>query len=220
MDGFETGGDNPRVAKKSKKGVPSGHRTARIERKTKETKVLVELDLDGTGRAEIRTRVPFFDHMLTALAQHGLMDLRVEAKGDIEVDPHHTVEDVGLCLGRALLEAAGDKEGIERYGEASMPFDETLIRCALDLGGRPYLVYAVDVIPGRIGDFDVELSEVFFQAFATEARMNLHLSKDRGTNRHHIVEGCFKATARALARALEHNPRRRGGVASTKGVLD
>lgn len=208
------------MAKKSKRGAPSGRRTARIERETKETKVRVAVDLDGTGQAEIRTRIPFFDHMLTALAKHGLIDLSVEAKGDLEVDPHHTVEDVGLCLGRALLEAVGDRAGIERYGEAAMPFDETLIRCALDLGGRPYLVYAVDITPGRIGDFDVELSEVFFQAFAAEARMNLHLTKERGSNRHHIVEGCFKATARALARALEHNPRRSGGVASTKGVLD
>ncbi len=203
-----------------KKPKKAERRRSTVERKSKETRIRVELDLDGTGRSEIDTGIPFFDHMLTALAKHGLLDLEIEAEGDLEVDPHHTVEDVGLCLGRAVLEAAGEREGIERYGEAAMPFDEALIRCALDLGGRPYLVFGVELTPGRIGDFDAELAEVFFQAFATEARMNLHLVKERGTNRHHIVEGCFKATARALARALERNPRRKGGVASTKGMLD
>lgn len=158
--------------------------------------------------------------MLEALAKHSLIDLRIEARGDVEVDPHHLVEDVGLCMGRALVEAIGDRLGMRRYGEASLPFDEALVRCHLDLGGRAAFVYKVDIIPGRIGSFDVELCEVFFQAVAHEGRMNLHLVSEYGTNRHHLVEGCFKSFARALEVAVQIDPRRAHDVASTKGVLD
>ena len=169
-----------------------------IRRHTKETEVNVALDLDGSGRAQVDTGVPFFDHMLEALAKHSLIDLQVLARGDLEVDPHHTVEDVGLCIGRALVDAVGDRSGMVRYGEATLPFDETLVRCYVDLCGRPAFVYRVEIPAGRVGSFDAELSEVFFGAVASEGRMNLHLILEYGTNRHHIIEGCFKSLARAL----------------------
>jgi imidazoleglycerol-phosphate dehydratase len=190
-----------------------------VQRRTRETEVTVALDLDGTGRAQIETGVPFFDHMLESLAKHSLIDLKVIARGDLEVDPHHTVEDVGLCIGRALVDAVGDRRGMIRYGAATIPFDEALIRCAIDMSGRPAFVYRVQIPPGRIGSFDVELAEVFFGAVANEGRMNLHLIQEYGTNRHHLIEGCFKAFARSLERAVILDPRR-NDVPSTKGRLD
>lgn len=195
-------------------------RRGTVHRRTKETDVVVALELDGSGRSQIETGIPFLDHMLDALARHSLIDLKVIARGDLEVDPHHTVEDVGLCIGRALLDAMGDRAGMSRYGDATIPFDETLVRCAVDFSGRPAFVYRVTIAPGRIGTFDVELAEVFFNALCNEARMNLHLVHEYGTNRHHIVEACFKALARATRQAVEIDPRRDFQVASTKGSLD
>src|SRR5262245_22231036 len=202
------------------KAEPPRKRRGTVHRRTKETDVRVALDLDGSGRFEIETGIPFFDHMLSALARHSLMDLKIVARGDVEVDPHHTVEDVGLCIGRAMLDAMGDKAGMSRFGDSAIAFDETLVRCAVDFSGRPYLVYRVPIKEGRIGTFDVELAEVFFGAITTEARMNLHLILEHGSNRHHIVEACFKALARATYRAVEIDPRRSFEVASTKGSLD
>jgi imidazoleglycerol-phosphate dehydratase len=199
---------------------PHAPRRGTVHRRTKETDVLVALELDGRGRSQVETGLRYFDHMLDALARHSLIDLKVVAHGDIEVDPHHTVEDVGLCIGRAMIDAMGDRAGMERYGDATIPFDEALIRCAIDFCGRPELVYRVQIPPGRIGTFDVELAEVFFKALANEARMNLHLVLEYGSNRHHIVEGCFKALARAMKSALAIDPRRAFEVASTKGSLD
>lgn len=202
-------------------GAPSSPRIRRatVQRRTKETDISLALDLDGSGRAHVDTPLPFLSHMLDSLARHSLFDLRVSASGDVDVDPHHLVEDVGLCLGRALLQAIGDRLGMMRFGEATLPFDEALVRCYVDLGGRPAFVYKVEVAPGRIGTFDVELAEVFFSAVASEARMNLHLILEYGKNRHHIVEGCFKSFARALERAVLIDPRREGDLASTKGTL-
>lgn len=194
-------------------------RRGAVERRTAETSVSVVVDLDGEGRARIDTQLPFLNHMLEALSKHSLVDLSVEGRGDVEVDPHHLVEDVGLCLGRALVEAVGDRIGMRRYGEATLPFDEALVRCHLDLGGRAAFVYKVPITPGRIGSFDVELCEVFFRAVAHEGRMNLHLVAEYGENRHHLVEGCFKSFARALERAVSLDPRRRD-AASTKGAMD
>jgi imidazoleglycerol-phosphate dehydratase len=195
-------------------------RQASVQRRTKETDVSVVLDLDGSGQSQIDTRVPFFDHMLQALAKHSLIDLKIHARGDIEVDPHHTVEDVGICIGRALVEAMGDRAGMRRYGEATLPFDEALVRAHIDLCGRSAFIYKVDIPIGRVGSFDAELCEVFFRALADEGRMNLHLISEYGQNRHHLIEGCFKSFARALERALSIDPRRHGDVASTKGQLD
>jgi imidazoleglycerol-phosphate dehydratase len=195
-------------------------RRGTVHRRTKETDVVVALELDGTGRSQIETGIPFLDHMLDSLARHSLIDLKVVARGDVDVDPHHTVEDVGLCIGRALIDAMGDRAGMSRYGDASIPFDETLVRCAVDFSGRPAFIYKVTIAPGRIGTFDVELAEVFFNAISNEARMNLHLNLEYGSNRHHIVEGCFKALARAMLKAIEIDPRRNFQIASTKGSLD
>lgn len=206
----------PRAAKTD----PARKRRGTVHRRTKETDVRVALDLDGSGRFEIETGIPFFDHMLAAFSRHSLIDLKIVARGDVEVDPHHTVEDVGLCIGRAMLDAVGDRAGMSRFGDSLIPFDETLVRCAVDLSGRPHLVFKVPIKDGRIGTFDVELAEVFFSAITTEARMNLHLVLEHGSNRHHIVEACFKALARALYRAVEIDPRRSFEVASTKGTLD
>ncbi|MEQ8276394.1 MAG: imidazoleglycerol-phosphate dehydratase HisB [Deltaproteobacteria bacterium] len=194
-------------------------RRATVQRQTKETNVQVVVDLDGTGRHQIDTEVPFFNHMLEAFAHHSMIDLHVLARGDLEVDPHHTVEDVGLCIGRAVLDALGDRAGIRRYGESTRPMDEALVRAYVDYCGRPVFSYRVEVPPGRIGTFDAELAEVFFSAYCAEARMNLHLICEYGTNRHHIVEGCFKTLAAATRMAVEIDPRREG-VASTKGSLD
>ena len=193
-------------------------RTARIERKTKETVISVELELDGSGRAEIETGMPFFNHMLESFTRHGLFDIRIKAKGDIEVDYHHTVEDVGLALGQAFKECLGDKQGIRRFGEASCPLDETLAKVVVDISGRPYLSYNVKIRPGRVGDFDTDLPHEFFAAFANQLGMNLHMDVIRGENPHHIIEASFKSFARAMDMATQLDPRIQG-VLSTKGSL-
>ncbi len=193
-------------------------RSARVHRKTKETEIELELNLDGTGRAEAATGVGFLDHMLTLLAKHGSLDLKVRADGDLEVDQHHTVEDVGICLGRAVQEALGDKAGIARYGHWTLPMEETLVTSAVDLGGRAYFVLQAQFPSSKIGDFDSELVADFWQAFAANALCNLHIIAHYGRNSHHIAEGIFKATARALRMATSRDPRVEG-VPSTKGAL-
>jgi imidazoleglycerol-phosphate dehydratase len=193
-------------------------RTAKIERKTKETDISVLLELDGSGKAEIETGMPFLNHMLDSFSRHGLFDINVKAKGDIEVDYHHTVEDVGLALGQAFKDALGDKHGIRRFGEASCPLDETLARVVVDLSGRPYLSYNVKIRPGRVGNFDTDLPHEFFAAFANQLGMNLHIDVPRGENPHHIIEACFKAFARAMDVATQLDPRIEG-ILSTKGSL-
>lgn len=193
-------------------------RNARIERKTAETEIALELNLDGTGRAEVATGVGFFDHMLTLLAKHAAIDLTVEAKGDLHVDQHHTVEDVGICLGQALRQSLGDKSGIRRYGHFTLPMEETLATVALDLSGRYYLVFQAQFPAAKIGDFDSELIEDFWQALAVNALCNLHVLVHYGRNCHHISEAIFKAAARALRMAAESDPRTTG-VPSTKGTL-
>jgi imidazoleglycerol-phosphate dehydratase len=193
-------------------------RTATVERKTKETEISLNLNLDGTGKAEIRTGMPFFDHMLEAFTRHGFFDVELRAKGDLEVDYHHTVEDVGLVLGQAFKEALGDKRGIRRFGEASCPLDETLANIVVDLSGRPYLYYNVKIRPGRVGDFDTDLPHEFYAAFTNQLGMNLHIDVLRGENPHHIIEACFKAFARAMDMATQIDPRVEG-VLSTKGSL-
>jgi imidazoleglycerol-phosphate dehydratase len=193
-------------------------RTAKTERKTKETDITVALNVDGQGRAEIETGMPFFNHMLDIFTRHGLFDVDIKAKGDIEVDYHHTVEDVGLALGQTFKQALGDKQGIRRFGEASCPLDETLARVVVDLSGRPYLSYNVKIRPGRVGDFDTDLPHEFFAAFANQLGMNLHIDVIRGENPHHIIEACFKAFARAMDAATGLDDRIKG-VLSTKGSL-
>jgi imidazoleglycerol-phosphate dehydratase len=193
-------------------------RTAKIERKTKETDISVTVNLDGSGKAEIETGMPFFNHMLDSFTRHGLFDINVKAKGDLEVDYHHTVEDVGLALGQAFKEALGDKHGIRRFGEASCPLDETLANIVVDLSGRPYLYYNVKIRPGRVGDFDTDLPHEFYAAFANQLGMNLHIDVLRGENPHHIIEACFKAFARAMDMATQFDPRIQG-IPSTKGSL-
>lgn len=193
-------------------------RVALVQRKTKETDVRVRLDLDGHGKSRLRTGLPFLDHMLELFAKHGLFDLNVDCKGDLEVDDHHSVEDVALALGQALTRALGDKVGIKRYGEAIVPMDEALCRSVIDLSGRFYLVYEVKTRRQQIGNFSVELAEHFWRSFAETAKFNLHIDCLRGRNTHHILEGTFKATARALRQAVERDARITG-VLSTKGVL-
>ncbi|MBT0653341.1 imidazoleglycerol-phosphate dehydratase HisB [Geomobilimonas luticola] len=193
-------------------------RKAIIERITRETQIKLTLDLDGTGEAKVCTSVPFLDHMLNLFARHGLFDLTVEAKGDIDIDFHHTVEDIGIVLGEALKEALGDKAGIRRYGQATVPMDETLASVAVDLSGRPYLVYNVRLPKVKIGEFDVELAKEFFQAFTNHLAANIHINVMYGDNVHHILEACFKALARALDQATQVDPRI-AGVMSTKGKL-
>lgn len=193
-------------------------RTAQIQRKTAETQIELKLTLDGSGQSEIATGVGFFDHMLTLLAKHAAWDLAVHARGDLEVDAHHTVEDVGICLGLALKEALGDKAGIRRYGHFTLPMDETLVTSAVDLGGRAYFVFQADFPSAKIGQFDSELVFVFWQAVAANALANLHVLLHYGQNSHHIAEGIFKATARALRMAIEADARMTG-VPSTKGTL-
>jgi imidazoleglycerol-phosphate dehydratase len=195
------------------------NRTNEISRHTKETKIRVAIDLDGRGAASIHTGVGFFDHMLDLLARHSLIDLTVEAEGDLQVDAHHTVEDVGIVLGQVLDKALGDKRGINRYGWAILPMDETLAQVALDLSGRAAFVYNVRFPSGTIGDFPTELVEEFFKALANSARMNLHITVPYGTNNHHIAEAIFKATARALRQAVAQDPRS-NDVPSTKGSLN
>lgn len=197
-------------------------RRARVSRSTKETQIEVELALPGDAPAppRISTPVPFLSHMLDAVGRHGAMDLRVEAKGDTEIDDHHTVEDVGLVFGKALDDALGDRKGIFRYGHFSLAMDETLVDVALDLGGRPYLVYDLPAIEGKwIGRFDCDLVREFYQALAVQARMNLHVHLRAGGNAHHIVEASFKGLARALRMACARDPASAGSVPSTKGAL-
>jgi imidazoleglycerol-phosphate dehydratase len=193
-------------------------RTTHIHRKTAETDVEIELVLDGVGEARVSTGVGFFDHMLTLLAKHALFDLGVAAKGDLHVDQHHTVEDVGICLGQALREALGTKAGIRRYGHFALPMEETLATAAVDLGGRAYFVFQADFPTHKIGDFDAELVAEFWQAVANNALCNLHIRVPYGRNSHHIAEAIFKATARALRNAVEADPRQKS-VPSTKGTL-
>jgi len=193
-------------------------RTARIERKTAETQITLQLDLDGGGRAQVATGVGFLDHMLTLLAKHGALDLDVQAAGDLPVEHHPTVEDVGICLGQALREALGQKAGIRRYGQATLPMEETLVTAAVDLGGRPFFVFQAEFPAEKIGQFDSELVADFWHAVATHALCNLHVLVHYGRNSHHIAEGIFKATARALRMAVEPDPRM-PGVPSTKGRL-
>ncbi|HEX6625686.1 MAG TPA: imidazoleglycerol-phosphate dehydratase HisB [Pyrinomonadaceae bacterium] len=193
-------------------------RAAEVARKTKETDVRVRLVLDGTGRAAVSTGVAFLDHMLELFARHGLFDLEVSCEGDLEIDDHHSVEDIAICLGQALGQALGDKAGVARYGMSLVPMDEALCRAVVDLSGRFYLVYEVETRRQTIGNFSVELAEHFWRSFAEAARCNLHIDCLRGRNTHHILEGTFKATARALRQAVERDPRVRG-VLSTKGVL-
>lgn len=193
-------------------------RVAQVQRKTKETDVRVMLALDGQGQARISTGLPFLDHMLELFAKHGLFDLNVACKGDLEVDDHHSVEDVALALGQALTQALGDKVGIKRYGEAIVPMDEALCRAVIDLSGRFYLVYEVNTRRQKIGNFSVELAEHFWRSFSETAKFNLHIDCLRGRNTHHILEGTFKATARALRQAVDRDARITG-VLSTKGSL-
>lgn len=194
-------------------------RSANVQRKTKETEIDIAIDLDGTGTHDNATGVGFFDHMLDQLARHSLIDLEVRAKGDLHIDDHHTVEDTGIALGQALRQALGDMAGIRRYGEATVPMDETLTRAALDISGRPFLVWRVEFTRDRIGGFDVELVREFFQALAQNAGIGLHVENFYGVNSHHIAESCFKAVARALRAAVEEDPRSSGAVPSTKGRL-
>jgi imidazoleglycerol-phosphate dehydratase len=193
-------------------------RTAQVRRQTGETTIDLTLDLDGTGRSELSTGVGFFDHMLTLLARHGLLDLTVKAVGDLHVDAHHTVEDVGLCFGQALKQALGDKAGIRRYGDATVPMDETLVTSAIDLSGRPFCVWKAEVPLETLGTFNAQLAEEFWRAVASSGGLALHVVLHHGRNTHHIIEGIFKATARALRVAVELDPRG-SGVPSTKGVL-
>ncbi len=194
-------------------------RIAKESRKTAETEIEVEIDLDGTGVYDNETGVGFFDHMLDQLARHALIDMKVRAAGDLHIDDHHTVEDVGILLGKALANAMGDKRGIRRYGHCYLPMDECLTRAALDLSGRPFLVWKVDFTAPKIGTFDTELVREFFTAFAMNSLMTLHVECLSGVNSHHIAETCFKAVARALRDALETDPRKAEAIPSTKGTL-
>lgn len=193
-------------------------RQATVARRTKETDITVELNIDGRGRAELDTGVPFLNHMLEIFARHGFFDLTVRARGDLDVDQHHTVEDVGLALGQAWRQALGDKAGIRRFGDATCPLDESLVNVVLDLSGRPFLAYNLRIKQARVGDFDTELVHDFLAAFTNEVGMNLHLNQVQGRNPHHIIEASFKALARALDQATQIDPRIRG-VLSTKGSL-
>jgi imidazoleglycerol-phosphate dehydratase len=193
-------------------------RTANIHRQTAETTIDLKLDLDGSGKAQIATGIGFFDHMLTLLAKHSLMDLTVQAQGDLHVDHHHTVEDTGICFGKGLAEALGDKQGITRYGSSVLPMEETLVTSAVDLSGRMAFVFRVKFPTEKIGDFDCQLVSVFWEAVSANARMNLHLVLHHGRNSHHISEACFKGTARALRQAVAIDPRQ-AGVPSSKGTL-
>jgi imidazoleglycerol-phosphate dehydratase len=196
-------------------------RTAKVSRRTKETKIDLSINLDGTGRSSARTGVGFFDHMLDLLARHSLIDMEVAAEGDLHVDQHHTVEDVGIVLGQALEKALGDKRGIHRYGWSSVPMDETLAAVTIDLSGRPAFVFNVRFTGGSIGNnFPVELVEEFLKALATSAKMNLHVNVAYGTNNHHIAEAVFKSLAKSLRQAVDIDPRREGEVPSTKGSLN
>ena len=195
------------------------HRSAKVERDTRETRIAVTVDLDGTGRAQVATGVPFLDHMLDQIARHGLIDLAVEAKGDLHIDAHHTVEDIGITLGQAVREALGDKAGLARFGHAYAPLDEALSRVVIDLSGRPGLEFHVPFARAMIGAFDVDLTHEFFQGLVNHAFATVHIDNLRGDNSHHQCETVFKAFARALRMAAEADPRAAGSVPSTKGTL-
>ncbi len=194
-------------------------RRASISRQTSETKISVEIDLDGTGARDIRTGIGFFDHMLDQLSRHSLIDMTIRAEGDLHIDDHHTVEDTGIALGQALRKALGDKTGIRRYGECHLPMDDALVRACLDLSGRPFLVWNVQMSAPKIGSFDSELVREFFQALSTHGGITLHVDRLHGFNSHHIAEAAFKAVARALRRAVEPDPRKPDAIPSTKGAL-
>jgi imidazoleglycerol-phosphate dehydratase len=194
-------------------------RTAEVERKTRETQIRVRLNLDGGGTGRFRTGIPFLEHMLDQLARHGMLDLEVEAQGDLPVDAHHSVEDIGITLGQAIARALGDKAGVRRYGHAYVPLDEALSRAVVDLSGRPGLEYRVGFVRGLVGEFDVDLVHEFFQGLVNHAQITLHLDNLHGTNAHHQCETLFKAFGRALRAAVEPDPRAAGAVPSTKGML-
>jgi imidazoleglycerol-phosphate dehydratase len=194
-------------------------RTAAVSRDTLETQIMVEINLDGTGRSSFDTGVPFLDHMMDQIARHGLIDLTVNAKGDIEIDDHHTVEDIGITLGQAFHQALGDKKGLRRYGHAYVPLDEALSRVVVDFSGRPGLEMFVDFTRARVGDFDVDLAYEFFQGFVNHAGVTLHIDNLRGDNTHHQIETIFKAFGRAVRMAIELDPRMAGVTPSTKGTL-
>ncbi len=198
---------------------PAPRRAVQVERNTLETQIRVALDLDGSGRGRFRTGVPFLEHMLDQIARHGLLDLDIEADGDLHIDAHHTVEDVGITLGQALAQALGDKRGIRRYGHAYVPLDEALSRVVVDLSGRPMLTYNIDYTRARIGDFDVDLLREFFQGLTNHAALTLHIDNLRGLNAHHQAETVFKAFGRALRMAVEPDPRMGNTTPSTKGAL-
>jgi len=195
-------------------------RKATINRKTNETDVALSINLDGTGSYKIDTGVGFLDHMIDQLSRHSLIDMEIKVKGDLHVDAHHTTEDVGIALGQALKQALGDKKGISRYADAHLPMDETMTRAAVDVSGRPFLVWDVTFTKDKIGDFDTELFEEFFNAFAQNSGITLHIANLYGRNNHHIAESCFKAVARALRQAVELDPRQADRVPSTKGTLN
>jgi len=194
-------------------------RSATADRKTTETQIALSVNVDGSGRATLATGIPFFDHMLEQVARHGMLDLDIRAKGDLQVDAHHTVEDIGITLGQAVARAVGDKKGIRRYGHAYVPLDEALSRVVIDFSGRPGLEYHVQFKRALIGEFDVDLVHEFFQGFANHAQVTLHIDNLRGENAHHQCETMFKAFARALRMALEPDPRAEGTIPSTKGTL-
>ncbi len=194
-------------------------RRAKISRSTTETSIEVEINLDGTGAYDVKTGVGFFDHMIEQLARHSMIDITLRAQGDLHIDDHHTVEDSGIALGQAIAEAVGDKAGIRRYGACLLPMDDALVRAALDLSGRPYLVWNVAMTAPKIGTFDTELLREFFQALSTHGGITLNIAQLDGVNSHHIAEAAFKAVARALREAVEEDPRRAGAIPSTKGKL-
>lgn len=194
-------------------------RQASLSRKTNETDISVVVNLDGTGKSNINTNVGFLDHMLDQVARHGMIDIEIKAKGDLHIDAHHTTEDVGIALGQAVREALGDKKGIRRYASCDLPMDEALSRVALDISGRPFLVWRVEFKRDKVGDFDTELFQEWFQAFAMNSGITLHVENVYGDNAHHIAESCFKALARALRDAVEIDPRNADRIPSTKGAL-
>jgi imidazoleglycerol-phosphate dehydratase len=208
----------PRTARRDDAGARRRSRAAEVHRKTKETDISVKVGLDGAGSYDVETGIPFLNHMLELFARHGFFDLSVRGRGDLEVDAHHTVEDVGLTLGEALRNALGDKHGIRRFGEATVPLDEALVSVVIDLSGRPFLAYNVELEQERVGTFDVELIHDFLLALTNQVGMNLHVNMLSGRNPHHIVEASFKGLARALSQAASYDPRVKG-VLSTKGVL-
>jgi imidazoleglycerol-phosphate dehydratase len=194
-------------------------RTASVERNTNETQISIQLNLDGTGQSSLKTGLPFFEHMIDQIARHGMLDLTIDAKGDLEIDAHHTVEDVGITLGQAFKQAIGDKKGVVRYGHAYVPLDEALSRVVIDFSGRPSLEFRVQFPRARVGDFDVDLTHEFFQGFVNHANVTLHIDSLSGVNSHHIAETIFKAFGRALRMAAAHDERMQGIVPSTKGSL-